>query len=250
MYFRPDARAIDALRPITIEFGYLSNTPGSVLYRQGRTWILATATVELGVPRWMENKAEGWITAEYNMIPAATRPRKAREQIGKQSGRSLEIQRLVGRALRAVADLSTIPNRTIYLDCEVLQADGGTRCASINAAYLALMLAVSQLMREEGLRKSPIREPVGAISVGLMQERGILDMSHQEDSMASVDMNLVMTASGKWAEIQGTGEGAAFDDFQLQELLRLGKAGILSILAISQAALNEQVPNLLLPTPA
>lgn len=244
MYFRPDARAVDALRPISIEFNYLSNTPGSVLYKMGRTWVLATASSDTGVPRWMESSGEGWITAEYAMIPAATKPRKPREQIGRQSGRSLEIQRLVGRSLRAVADLSAIPGRTIFLDCEVLQADGGTRCASINAAYLALMLTVSDLMREESIRRSPIREPVGAVSVGIMQDRAICDMSQQEDTMAQVDLNLVMTASGKFAEIQGTGEGATFDEFQLQELLRLGKKGIQELIAISQAALKDRLPNL------
>lgn len=244
MYFRPDARAVDEHRPVTIEFNYLSSIPGSVLYKMGRTWVLATATSEAGVPRWMESQGEGWITAEYAMIPAATNPRKPREQVGKQSGRSLEIQRLVGRSLRAVADLSAIAGRTIYLDCEVLQADGGTRCASINAAYLALMLCVSSLMREENIKRSPIKEPLGAISVGLMQDRAILDMSHQEDSMAQVDMNLVMTNSGKFAEIQGTGEGACFDEFQLQEILRIGKKGIVDVITIGQTALRERVPNL------
>lgn len=244
MYFRPDARAVDEHRAISIEFNYLPSVPGSVLYKMGRTWILATASAEQGVPRWMESQGEGWITAEYAMIPAATSPRKPREQVGKQSGRSLEIQRLVGRSLRAVADLSAIPGRTIYLDCEVLQADGGTRCASINAAYLALMLAISGLMREENIKRNPVKEPLGAISVGLMQDRAILDMSHQEDSMAQVDMNLVMTAGGRFAEIQGTGEGACFDEFQLQELLRIGRKGISDVIAIGQAALKERVPNL------
>jgi len=244
MYFRPDARAVDELRPISIEINYLSSCPGSILYRQGGTWILATTTWEMGVPRWMEAAGEGWVTAEYALIPAATRPRKPREQVGKQSGRSLEIQRLIGRSLRAVVDLSAIPGRTIYADCEVLQADGGTRTASINAAYLSLVLTISGLMREEALKRNPLKEPLGAVSVGLMQDRAILDMSHKEDSMAQVDMNLVMTGSGKWVEIQGTGEGTAFEDAHLQELLRIGRRGILEIIEKNRAALREKVSNL------
>lgn len=244
MYFRPDARAVDELRPISIEINYLSTCPGSILYRQGNTWILATATWELGVPRWMESSGEGWITAEYALIPAATKPRNQRERAGKQSGRSLEIQRLIGRSLRAVVDLSAIPGRTIYADCEVLQADGGTRCASINAAYLALVVIVSDLMREEALKRNPLKEPLGAVSVGLMQDRAILDMSHREDSMAQVDMNLVMTGSGKWVEIQGTGEGTAFEDAHLQELMRIGRRGIQEIIEKNQEALRAKVANL------
>ena len=222
---RPDGRANDQLRPYTFERGVSKFAEGSCLLTLGDTQMLVTATVEDRVPPFKKGKGEGWVTAEYSMLPRSGRQRNQRDLM-KPNGRTMEIQRLIGRALRAVIDLGALGERTITLDCDALQADGGTRCAGITAAYVALVDAVSWMEGRRMLKKSPILAPIAAISVGLYRGQEVLDLNYDEDSTAGTDMNLVMTGAGKFVEIQGTAEQDPFDVQTLGRLLALGKKGI------------------------
>lgn len=230
-------RAPDVLRPVTIQRHYTSMSPGSVLYRSGNTIVLCTASVEPKVPEWLAGKGKGWITAEYNMLPNSTSPRKARER-AKPDGRTTEIQRLIGRSLRAVADLAALGERAVNVDCDVLQADGGTRTASVTGAYIALVDAIRSV---QGSLPDPARFPltdsVAAVSVGMVDGRAVLDLDYAQDVEADVDMNVVMTGGGRFVEIQGTGEEATFDDADLARLIALARSGIAELGRIQQAAL-------------
>jgi ribonuclease PH len=213
---------------------------GSTLIEWGNTRVICGVTVEETVPRWMkeQNVTGGWITAEYSMLPYSTLQRKQRDSTkGKIDGRSQEIQRLIGRAIRAAIDLEKLGTRTIWVDCDVLQADGGTRTAAITGAYVALSLAVRKMMTEGKLSQNPLLHGVAAVSVGMVQKRALLDLCYAEDAAAEVDLNLVMNAAGEFIELQGSGEEATFSEAQLGELLALGKAGIRELLRMEQAAL-------------
>lgn len=238
---RPDGRATDALRPIRIETQVVKHPAGSVLISFGDTRVLCCASVEERVPPFLTGRGQGWVTAEYSLLPASTHTRSQREATkGKQSGRTLEIQRLIGRALRACLDLKALGERTVTLDCDVLQADGGTRTASITGAYVALVLAMDSLVRAGRLERSPITTPVAAVSVGVWDKTPLLDLNYLEDSDCDVDLNLVMTGAGAFVEVQGTAEGAPFSREQLDAMLALGQKGILALLE-HQAAAIEQV---------
>jgi ribonuclease PH len=235
---RPGQRAAHALRPVKITRGYTMHAEGSVLIEFGHTKVLCTASVEEKVPPHKKGSGEGWVTAEYGMLPRATHTRSSREAAkGKQSGRTQEIQRLIGRSLRAVFDLKALGERTISLDCDVLQADGGTRTASITGAYVAAHDAVSRLMAEGKLAVSPIKGPVAAISVGLLDGQALLDLEYVEDSACDTDMNVVMTGAGHFVEVQGTAEGVAFTRSELNELLALAEQGIAELVTLQQQAL-------------
>lgn len=237
---RTDGRSVDELRPVTIEPGFTDVPEASVLIRMGRTTVMCTASVEERVPRWMHSpdNTSGWITAEYAMLPGSTAPRFRRETRGRK-GRTFEIQRLIGRSLRAVADLDKLGPRSIYLDCDVLQADGGTRTASITGAYVALALACEELRKREMITTIPLRDTLAAISCGMVDDRALLDLPYVEDAAADVDMNVVMTGSGRFVEIQGTGEEATFSDDELSSLLKLAKKGIAELTEIQLAALPQ-----------
>ncbi|WAA10222.1 ribonuclease PH [Fervidibacillus albus] len=237
---RIDGRKENELRPVHIVTNYLKHPEGSALIEQGDTKIICTASIDDRVPPFMRNTGKGWITAEYAMLPRATEQRNIRESAkGKISGRTMEIQRLIGRALRAVVDLSVIGEKTIWIDCDVIQADGGTRTASITAAYVALALALNKLYEENKMEKFPLTDFLAATSVGIMEEHGtILDLNYSEDSQADVDMNVVMTGSDRFVEIQGTGEESTFSHEQLLELLELAKGGIQQLIQIQREALG------------
>ena len=235
-------RADDALRPLTIQRGFTSAAPGSVLISAGGTSILCTASVDDTVPEWLAGRGRGWMTAEYNMLPGSTRPRQRRERDGKLDGRTSEIQRLIGRSLRSVADLTQLGERTIAIDCDVLAADGGTRTLSITGALVA---AVDALRSIDALRtpgQFPLAESVAAVSVGIVAGRAVLDLDYAEDVAADVDMNVVMTASGRYVEIQGTGEEATFTDDELQQMLALARAGIQQLIEAQRRALGTDWP--------
>lgn len=237
---RADGRQPDQLRLLRFQNDIAPYATGSTLIECGSTRVICGVTVEETVPRWMkeQNVAGGWITAEYSMLPYSTLQRKQRDVTkGKIDGRSQEIQRLIGRAMRAAIDLEKIGARTIWVDCDVLQADGGTRTAAITGSYVALSLAIKKLMADGKLDKNPLLHAVAAVSVGLVNEQPLLDLSYSEDVAASVDLNLVMTERGDFIELQGTGEEATFSDTQLATLLALGRAGIKQSLAAQQAAL-------------
>ena len=219
-------RPHDQLRDVEIQCGYLDSNPASVLYRCGGTIVLCTASIETSVPTWLEGKGKGWVTAEYNMLPGSTSPRKRRDRGGKIDGRTTEIQRLIGRSLRAVVDLHKLGEQMITVDCDVLQADGGTRTASITGGFIALAEAVAQVLPGSQIGDGPLTDSVAAVSCGLIDDKVVLDLDYKLDSAADVDMNVVMTGGGRFVEIQGTGEEATFDDQQLSELLRLAKQGI------------------------
>lgn len=226
-YLRAQARAADQLRPIRITRSYTMHAEGSVLIEFGQTKVLCTASVEEKVPGHKRGSGEGWVTAEYGMLPRATHSRNDREAArGKQSGRTQEIQRLIGRSLRAVVDLAQLGERTIYLDCDVLQADGGTRTAAITGAFVALQDAVNHLLAQGKLQASPIRDHVAAISVGIVQGTPLLDLEYTEDSACDTDMNVVMTGAGHFVEVQGTAEGVAFSRAEMNALLGLAEKGI------------------------
>lgn len=230
MVQRPSGRAHDQMRRVEILRGFTLHAEGSVLVSFGNTRVLCTASVEDKVPGFLRGKGQGWVTAEYGMLPRATHTRGDREAAkGKQSGRTQEIQRLIGRSLRAVIDLQRLGERTITLDCDVLQADGGTRTASITGAYVALCDAIASLQARGLLPESPLRDSVSAISVGVYQGHPVLDLDYLEDSSADTDLNLVMTGSGGFIEIQGTAEGEPFSAQQLDALLALGRKGCLSL---------------------
>jgi ribonuclease PH len=240
MKIRPSGRAPDELRPVRITRGFTRHAEGSVLVEFGDTRVLCTASVEETVPSFLRNTGSGWITAEYGMLPRATHTRSRREAAqGKQGGRTLEIQRLIGRALRAVVDLKALGERTITLDCDVLQADGGTRTASITGSYVALVDAINALLRKRVLRESPIHGQVAAVSVGIWAGVPVLDLDYKEDSDAETDMNVVMNNGGGFIEVQGTAEGHAFRRDELDVLLNLAAGGIGQLLAMQLEALDQ-----------
>ncbi|MCK6423595.1 MAG: ribonuclease PH [Burkholderiaceae bacterium] len=235
---RPQGRAPDALRPIRITRGYTKHAEGSVLIEFGDTKVLCTASVEERVPPHQKGSGEGWVTAEYGMLPRSTHTRSAREAAkGKQSGRTQEIQRLIGRSLRCVFDLKALGERTLTLDCDVLQADGGTRTASITGAFVAAADAVNRLLAEGRIAASPIRDHVAAVSVGILAGTPLLDLEYVEDSACDTDMNVVMTGAGGFVELQGTAEGAAFSHAEMLSLVGLAEAGIRRLVALQKAAL-------------
>jgi ribonuclease PH len=236
---RPSGRAPDQLRPVRITRGYTRHAEGSVLVEFGDTRVLVTATVEDGVPGFMRGKGEGWITAEYGMLPRATHTRSAREAArGKQGGRTLEIQRLIGRSLRAIVDLRALGERTVTLDCDVLQADGGTRTASITGAYVALADAMSALVRRRALSSSPLHGQIAAVSVGIVRGVPVLDLDYTEDSSAETDMNVVMNNGGGFVEVQGTAEGHAFRRHELDQLLDLAANACQQLFALQLESLQ------------
>ena len=235
---RAEGRSLDDLRPVEIVVGAVPNAEGSALIKVGNTHVLCAATVEDRVPRWMQGKARGWVTAEYAMLPRATRERTLREATqGKQGGRTVEIQRLIGRALRAVVDLGALGERQIILDCDVLQADGGTRCASITGAYVALALACRRLRAEKKLKRDPLLAAVAAVSVGVVRGTALLDLDYAEDSAADVDCNVVMTDANAFVEIQGTAERDPFSPATLELLLTLASTGLDRLFDAQRAAL-------------
>ena len=237
---RADGRAANQLRPLRFQNGIAPYATGSTLIEWGNTRVICGITVEESVPRWMkeQNVAGGWITAEYSMLPYSTLQRKSRDITkGKIDGRSQEIQRLIGRAMRAALDLKKLGPRTIWVDCDVLQADGGTRTAAISGAFVALSIAVRRLIADGKLTENPLLHAVAAVSIGIVGKQPLLDLCYTEDAAAEVDFNLVMNAVGEFIELQGTGEESTFSQSQLNELLALGKAGIQQLLAAQQAAL-------------
>jgi ribonuclease PH len=237
-FFRTGARAANALRPVRITRAYTIHAEGSVLIEFGHTKVLCTASVEEKVPGHKKGSGEGWVTAEYGMLPRATHTRSEREAArGKQSGRTQEIQRLIGRSMRAVFDLSKLGERTIHLDCDVLQADGGTRTAAITGAFVAAQDAVNKLLTQGKLNESPIRDHVAAISVGIVQGTALLDLEYAEDSACDTDMNVVMTGAGHFVEVQGTAEGLAFSRSEMDALLALAEKGIHDLVALQQQSL-------------
>jgi ribonuclease PH len=240
---RHDGRKPNQIRPLKIKRRYTRTAPGSVLIQAGRTTVLCTASVEESVPPWMKGQGRGWVTAEYGMLPGSTSPRKSRDRGGKIDGRTTEIQRLIGRSLRAVVDLDALGERMITLDCDVLEADGGTRTASITGAFVALvdaLRAVQPLLPDP--QRLPLTTSLAAVSVGIVKGTPLLDLDYQEDVEAEVDMNLVMTGRGEFVEIQGTGEEATFTDEQLAQLLALGRAGIKALTEHQKAALKSHWP--------
>ena len=237
MSVRPSGRAPDELRPLSFVRGYTAHAEGSVLVGFGGTRVLCTASVEEGVPSFLRGKGQGWVTAEYGMLPRATHTRSAREAArGKQSGRTQEIQRLIGRALRAVVDLKALGERTITVDCDVLQADGGTRTAAITGGFVALADAVDTLIKRRALSANPIHGQVAAVSVGIFRGIPVLDLDYAEDSNAETDMNVVMNSGGAFVEVQGTAEGHAFRRHELDRLLDLASQGITQLHEAQQSA--------------
>jgi ribonuclease PH len=235
----PSQRKPDELRPIAIERGYTRHAEGSVLIAFGDTRVICTASVEEGVPGFLKGRGQGWVTAEYGMLPRSTHTRTDREAArGKQSGRTQEIQRLIGRSLRAVIDLQALGERTVKLDCDVIQADGGTRTASVTGAFVALYDAVAKLEERDALPASPIRDFVAAVSVGLYEGVPVIDLDYAEDSRCDTDMNVVMTGSGGFVEIQGTAEGDPFSAAQMQALIALAQRGIAELVAKQKEALG------------
>jgi ribonuclease PH len=229
-----EGRRPDELRPVEIVVDYLEQPMGAVLYSQGKTRVLCTASLDEGVPRWLRDSGRGWLTAEYSMLPASTGERSQREaSAGKQKGRTVEIQRLIGRALRSVADMEALGERTLWLDCDVLQADGGTRCAAISGAYVAAARALGKA----GLSRV-LTDSVAAVSLGIVGGERLLDLDYEEDSSAEVDLNLVMTGAGRLVEVQATAERAPFDRAEFDELLDLGAAGIEKIGEAQEQALD------------
>jgi ribonuclease PH len=240
---RPDGRGPLDLRPVTIVCDAVSHAEGSCLVTQGKTQVLVTASVEAKVPPFLQKTGLGWVTAEYGMLPRATLERSPREAArGRQSGRTLEIQRLIGRALRGVVDRSRLADRTLTLDCDVLVADAGTRCASVTGAYVALALACASLAKAGDIRANPLREAVAAVSLGIAGGRVLLDLDYAEDSTADVDLNVVGTSGGRFVEIQGTAEREPFDEKQLASLLAAGRMGLAELFAAQRAALVGRLP--------
>ncbi len=235
---RSDGRGVDQIRSLVLTPDYISTAEGSVLIELGKTRVICTATVGDGVPSFLKGSGKGWVTSEYGMLPRATEERTPREASrGKQSGRTLEIQRLIGRSLRAVTDQEALGERTVWLDCDVIQADGGTRTASITGAFVALALAMERLVAAGILKSSPLIDSVAATSVGIVDDRPLLDLSYEEDARAEVDMNVVMTGRGDFVEIQATAEGWPFSGGEMQDLLALAAAGIRRITDAQRAVL-------------
>ena len=240
---RADGRAVDKMRKVTITRGFTDNPAGSVLVTFGNTRVMCTASVEQSVPRFKRDSGEGWLTAEYSMLPASTHERMPRESMrGKVKGRTHEISRLIGRSLRAAIDLKELGENTINIDCDVLQADGGTRTASITGAYVALADALTYLHAAGAVPGTPLKAPVAAVSVGIIDGRVCLDLPYEEDSRAEVDLNVVMTAEGKFVEIQGTGEEGTFDRGQLNDMLDSAEKGLRELIALQQEVLRAPYP--------
>jgi ribonuclease PH len=240
---RPNGRPTDQLRPLSFERGYTGNAAGSVLVRSGRTAVLCTCSVEPKVPDFLVGKGKGWLTAEYGMLPGSTHSRKPRDKAGKVDGRGVEIQRLIGRSLRAVVNLAKLGERTLWIDCDVLEADGGTRTAAINGAFVAVVDALTKVQPQLGAAvRDVVTTSVGAMSVGVVDGEPRLDLEYVEDVAADVDLNLVMTRAGAFIEVQGTGEEATFSRDELNRLLELGEAGIRAITAAQRAALGDRWP--------
>ncbi len=249
---RHDDREPNQLRPIKITRGFTRTAAGSVLIEAGGTTVLCTASVDAKVPDWMAGKGRGWLTAEYNMLPSSTTPRKRRERDGKVDGRTTEIQRLIGRSLRAVVDLDLLGERSLLIDCEVLEADGGTRTASITGAFIALVDALATLggrpaaadsaSQPVSLAGYPLTGSIAAISVGIVDGRPLLDLNYREDFAAAVDMNIVMTGAGQFVELQGSGEEATFSEAELAQLIALGRRGIEQLTAIQRESLGSAWP--------
>jgi ribonuclease PH len=235
---RKDGRTASELRPVRFERRFLKTAPGAVLCSFGDTRVLCTATWTEGVPPFRQNKGQGWLTAEYDMLPASTQGRKSRDRAGKSDGRSIEIQRLIGRSLRAVVDLARMTERTIWVDCDVLQADGGTRTAAITGAYVALVDCLTAMDKARLLRSWPLQSQLAAVSVGVVGGEVLCDLNYAEDSKADADMNLVMTGAGEFVEVQGSAEGAPFKREELQALLELGEGAIRRLFELQRAALE------------
>ncbi len=236
---RPSGRQSNELRTVTLEPGWAKHAEGSCLIKCGDTHVICTASIEERLPPFLRNSGQGWVTAEYGMLPRATGSRMPREAArGKQSGRTQEIQRLIGRSLRSVTDLKALGERQITIDCDVLQADGGTRTASITGAYVALHQALQGLMKKDLLATMPLHDQVAAVSCGIYEGTPVLDLDYPEDSTAQADANFVLTASGKIIEVQGTAEGLPFSEEQFHELFRLAKAGIADLADMQRKALN------------
>ena len=237
---RIDERIPDQLRNIDFKLDFIKSTEASVLASFGDTKVLCTATIENNVPRWMKNKGYGWVTAEYGMLPGSTSQRNMRESVkGKQSGRTLEIQRLIGRSLRAAVDLEALGERTIILDCDVIQADGGTRTTAINGAFIALKRAVNTFFDNRNIDSDPIKKFIGAISVGIYRNKVIMDLNYNEDSQADTDMNIVMTEDNEFIEVQGTAESGSFNNDQLELMLNYAKKGIKEIISHQKKLLSS-----------
>jgi ribonuclease PH len=240
MVYRSDNRAPDQMRPVKITPDYLSTAEGSALIELGNTRVICTASIEEGVPSFLRGRGKGWITCEYGMLPRSTLTRTPRESSrGRVGGRTHEIQRLIGRSLRAITDLARLGERTLWIDCDVLQADGGTRTASITGAFVALGLAMQKLVDAGTLSAAPIRDYVAATSVGVVDGEVLLDLSYEEDSRAEVDLNFVMTGGKRFVELQATAEQRPFDDAQLKKMIDLARKGIETLVARQQAVLNK-----------
>ncbi|MGE5558096.1 MAG: ribonuclease PH [Bacillota bacterium] len=239
---RIDGRLADELRPVKLTRNYLKHAEGSVLIEVGDTRVICAATIEDKVPQWLRGTGQGWITAEYALLPRATAQRTVREvSKGKPTGRTMEIQRLVGRSLRSVVDLSRLGERTIWFDCDVIQADGGTRTASITGSYLALVDAMAGLFRENPPEYYPVTDFIAATSVGIVDGIPVVDLCYEEDSRAQVDMNLVMTGNGRFIEVQGTAEGVPFSRAELERLLELGEKGIRRLIGVLREAMTPDM---------
>lgn len=238
---RHDGRKPTQLRDVSIKRRYTKTAPGSVLIRAGGTVVLCTASVDEQVPPWLKDKQQGWVTAEYNMLPGSTSPRKPRDRGGKIDGRTTEIQRLIGRGLRAVVRLEALGPRTITVDCEVLEADGGTRTASITGAFVALVDAVRSFA-DAATARAVFHDSVAAVSVGLVGGAAVLDLDYAEDSAADVDMNVVLTGGGKFVEVQGTGERTVFDEHELSAMLKLARGGLRDLMRLQREALGKAWP--------
>ena len=236
---RTDGRAPDDLRPTRITPDFITHAEGSVLIETGKTRVIATATVEDGVPSFLKGSGKGWVTGEYGMLPRATEDRTTREATrGRQSGRTLEIQRMIGRTLRAVTDLKSMGERTVWIDCDVIQADGGTRTASVTGAFVALALAFERMVAAGILRTVPLLDSLAAISVGIVDDELLLDLAYDEDSRAQVDMNVVMTGNGRFVEVQASAEGRPYTSQELQQLLDLAARGIRQLKEVQQDLLH------------
>ncbi|MFD2169048.1 ribonuclease PH [Tumebacillus lipolyticus] len=241
---RVDGRQSNETRPITIVRNYIKHAEGSVLISVGDTKVICTATVEDKVPPFLRNSGTGWITAEYGMLPRSTGTRNQRESSrGKVGGRTMEIQRLIGRSLRAVVDLKALGEKTLWLDCDVIQADGGTRTASITGAFVALADALNEQVKKGSLQQLPITDFLAAVSVGIVGDQPVLDLNYEEDSKAKVDMNIVMTGAGRFVELQGTGEEATFSGDELNQMLSLGKVGTEKWIALQKEVLGAEIAN-------
>ena len=239
----PNARKRNEIRPVKVKRKFTRNSPGSVLYQCGGTTVLCTASIDESVPPWMKGEGKGWMTAEYNMLPHSTSPRKRRDRSGKVDGRTTEIQRLIGRSLRAVADLEALGERQLNVDCDVLEADGGTRTASITGAFIAALDALHSVRRDLPFKdRFPFKDSVAAVSVGVVGGHPCLDLDYEMDFAAAVDMNVVMTGKGQFVEIQGTGEEATFSEDELSSLLRLGRKGIRELIEIQNKSLGKAWP--------